>query len=514
MSANENQDPDQYSFEQILERLKKSPGSDSSPENGELVTRPDGSQVIRVRRRKRRSHQPHREERLKKHRRHVIEISAALILVLLFALGSGIALLYANSGPFRKGLIEKITAATGANVKLEQFRMNPHSANAALIELEWPQSGVMKKIIARGLDARVAPRSFLGGRMTGDEVVAQELTVLMGAPEQSGDSKMGGATPEASRIHFKRLASSKSRVLFGDPMAPDFSLQNSELSFFPSHNKSVSRLLANRGELVIKGWPKFQMDRAQLEFVDGEVEILGLRLRSQKEGRGILQVAGRVPRAPYRAVDQSSRLLLTAENFPLEEIAGAEIGKLLSGKIDSDSRAAVSQLLLGGREAGPSMSLSFRCAPNSSINLHGLPFLKILSNVLNDDWYKHPVFMGDVVGAVRREGAGVAITNLDLENKERMALKGSFRYGRERAYAGELEIGIPEVVIKASGNRRLDLMFGKPKGNLRWMSLRVSGTAASPADDFEAQYDAAGRGATGDKPAEKVPSFEELTRPE
>ena len=70
------------------------------------------------------------------------------------------------------------------------------------------------------------------------------------------------------------------------------------------------------------------------------------------------------------------------------------------------------------------------------------------------------------------------------------------------------------IVIKASGNRRLDLMFGKPKGNLRWVSLRVSGTAASPADDFEAKYDAAGRGATGDKPAEKVPSFEELTRPE
>ena len=511
MSENGDQEPDQYSFEQMMERLRRNRESEPSPEDGELVTRSDGSQVIRVRRRKRRSHQPHLEERLKKRRRHVIQISAALILILLFVLGFGIALLYANSGFFRKGLMEKITAVTGANVKLEQFRMNPRGANAALIELEWPQSGMMKKIIARGLDAKLAPRSFLGGRMTGDEVVAQDLTVLMGAPEQSGDSKKRAAAPEASRIHFTRLASSKSRVLFGDPIAPDFSLQNSELSFFPGLNGSVPRLLANRGELVIKDWPKFQMDRAQLEFVDGEVEILGLRLRPQKEVRGILEIAGRVP---YRAVDQSSRLLLTAENFPLEEIAGAEIGKLLSGRVDSDSRAAVNQLLLGGREAAASMSLSFRCAPNSSIDLHGLPFLKILSNVLNDDWYKHPVFTGDVVGTLRREGAGVAITDLDLESKERMALKGSFRYGRERAYAGELEIGLPEIVIKASGNRRLDLMFGKPKGNLRWVSLRVSGTAASPADDFEAQYDAAGRGATGDKPAEKVPSFEELTRPE
>jgi hypothetical protein len=44
--------------------------------------------------------------------------------------------------------------------------------------------------------------------------------------------------------------------------------------------------------------------------------------------------------------------------------------------------------------------------------------------------------------------------------------------------------------------------------------LKVSGSAASPADDFEAKYDAAGRGTTGEKSAEKVPSFEELTRPE
>jgi hypothetical protein len=554
MSTHDNSDPDQYSIDQIMERLRNR-GTDPAPEDGELVTRADGSQAIRVRKRKRRSHQPDKNRRLRRRRMHVFQLAGSLILVALFVLGSGLALVYANSGFFRKGLMEKITAATGSKVKLEQFRMNPRSANAALIELEWPQSELMKKILARGLVATVSPQSFLGGRMTGDEVVAQQAIVWLGAPDREGRSKIGTKDIPTSQIQFARLAANKCDVIFGDPLSPMVSLKDSEVSYFPSveepvvledlldndsvgfldEGKSISsmadnrgdlsdrahhfpgvgasipRLLANRGELAIKDWPKLQVDRGQLEFADGMVKVLGLRLRSEKESRGKLEFSGKV--SPY-AVDHASRLSVVASNFPLEEIAGAELGKIFFGGIESDPIAASELLLGGGREAIASMSLSFRCAPNSSLALHGLPFLKILSNVLNDDWFEQPVFTGDVIGTLRREGAGVSITDLDLQSRERMAVRGSIRYGRERAYAGVLEIGIAPTVIKASGSRRMDLMFGPPEGNFRWVSLKVSGTAASPADDFEAKYDAAARGATGEKPAGKVPSFEELTLPE
>jgi hypothetical protein len=555
MSANGDSEPDQYSIDQIMDRLKRNRGSEAASDDGELVTRPDGSQAIRVRKRKRRSHQPHKEQQIKKRRIHVVQLAASLILVALFVLGAGLALVYANSGFFRKGLIEKITAATGAKVKLEQFRMNPRSANAALIELEWPQSEVMKKILARGLVAKVLPQSFLGGRMRGDEVVAQQAIVLLGAPGQEARLKIGNKDIATSQIQFARLAANKCDVILGDPLSPIVSLKDSEISFFPSVEEpvvsddllendsgsfldeekslssmvdnrgdvsdranhfpgaraSIPRLLANRGELAIKGWPKLQVDRGQLEFVDDMVKVLGLRLRSEKESRGTLEFSGKL--SPY-AVDHASRLSVVASNFPLEEIAGDEVGEIFSGGIESDPITASEVLLGGGRESLASMSLSFRCAPNSSLALHGLPFLKILSNVLNDDWFEQPVFTGDVIGTLRREGTGVSINDLDLQSRERMAVRGSIRYGSERSYAGVLEIGIAPTLIKASGSRRMDLMFGPPEGNFRWVSLKVSGTAASPADDFETMYDAAGRGATGEKPAGKAPSFEELTRPE
>lgn len=505
----EHNDPDRYSLDEMMERLKNRV-PDPSPEDGELVTRPDGSQAIRIRKRKRRSHQPLKERQLKKRNMQAIQITASLILISLFVLGGGFALVYANSDIFRKNLMKKITVATGAKTKLEQFRMNPRGANAALIELEWPQSEVVKKIQARGLDAKVELQSFLGRDMTGDEVVAQQATVWLGPPGNQPLRKVGTQDVAMLPIHFTRLAASKCMVLYGDPLAPDFSLRDTEVSFFPRVEQSVPRLLANRGELTIKDWPKFQLDRAQLEFVDGMVEVLGFRLRSEKDARGALDFSGRI--AP-RAVNSSSRLSALAENFPLDEVAGPELGKIFSGRIESDP-GATNELMLGNGEVLSSLALSFRCAPNSSLALHGLPFLKILSNVLNDRWFEHPVFIGDVIGVVKREGGMVAITDLDLQSKERMAVKGSIRYGGERAYAGELEIGVSQTVIKASGNRRLDAIFGPPVGNFRWVSLKVSGSAASPADDFEAKYDKAGRGASDEKPAGKVPSFEELTRPE
>lgn len=46
-----------YSINEIMERLKSRP-ADKSIDQGELVTRADDTQAIRVHRKKRRSHQP------------------------------------------------------------------------------------------------------------------------------------------------------------------------------------------------------------------------------------------------------------------------------------------------------------------------------------------------------------------------------------------------------------------------------------------------------------------------
>ena len=88
-------EPEKYSIDEMMSRLTGSASDD--PAEGELVTRSDGSQAVRVRKRKRRSNQPHKEKSEKIRRSRMVQVSAALILIFLAALAVGGAVVYANS---------------------------------------------------------------------------------------------------------------------------------------------------------------------------------------------------------------------------------------------------------------------------------------------------------------------------------------------------------------------------------------------------------------------------------
>jgi len=93
-------EPEKYSIDEMMDRLK-TPASETS-DDGELVTRADGSKAIRVRKRKRRSSQPHKEETHRNRKARIVQVSAALVLVFAAALAVGAAVIYSNSSPFGK----------------------------------------------------------------------------------------------------------------------------------------------------------------------------------------------------------------------------------------------------------------------------------------------------------------------------------------------------------------------------------------------------------------------------
>ena len=64
-SSESSTDQSNYSVDEMMERLRRGEREKQSSEDGELVTREDGTQVMRVRRRKRRSKQPEAEARKK-----------------------------------------------------------------------------------------------------------------------------------------------------------------------------------------------------------------------------------------------------------------------------------------------------------------------------------------------------------------------------------------------------------------------------------------------------------------
>lgn len=502
-------EPEKYSIDEMMERLKSRPSEDPL-ENGELVTRADGSKAIRVRKRKRRSHQPHKDELAQTRKARMLQVSGALILLMLALFAAGAAIVYANSAPFRENLTEKIAKVTGAKVEMLRFRMNPTAANADVVTLTWPAGNVLSELTTRGLRAQIAPQSFLGKAMVGEEVSASEGTLRLRIPETGKPSREVAAEGGVSPVRFGRYAIPKLNVTVGDAAAPIAKLFNSEASLQTSGSTPRPLLLLSQGELVIDGWPKLGLDRAHIEFRSSQVDVLSMRLRYNGDERGVFELAGTV--SPFET-GRASTLSVGFESYQLAGIAGPELGGLFVGRVDSTPSASSNFLTFTpGNLADTSLVTEFTSSVTTPFKVSGFPFLPALAQVLGDKWFENPVFESDVRGVIRRNNGIISLSSLRFENKARMTLTGTVNASKDRRISGDLEVGVAESMIKASKNPALEFMFGREREGFRWTTLKISGGVAAPADNFRELYEAAIQ-ATRAEPAAKTPSFEELTTP-
>ncbi|MES2924716.1 MAG: hypothetical protein V4819_24395 [Verrucomicrobiota bacterium] len=510
-------EPEKYSIDEMMDRLKAPPSENS--DDGELVTRSDGSQAIRVRKRKRRSSQPHKEERHRTRRIRIVQVSAALILMFLAALAIGGAIIYANSSPFRQGLIRKIEQLSGATIDLQNFRMNPKTANSGSFSLTWPDGNVLKALSLRGFTANVAPASFLGKSMTGGEVLSSYGVLALQFPKPGQALRNSPAPTGASAIRFDRYRVQNLDVILGAPAAPLIKLAGTEASMDPENVNGRPQLSLYQGDLTIEGWPKLRMDRALIEFRGTEADIIGLRVLPEKsdiekDDRGALEFSG--PVAPYKP-NQPVILTVSLDAFQLSGITGPALGRLFSGKVDSLPIDKSNYLMfLPTDKPSPAFDASFRVSPNSKIEVQGFPFLFALSQLLGEDpWFVHPTFEGEASGVIHREGGVVTLRNLKLESKGRMALRGNISIAANQTLAGSLHVGLAEAAIGSATTSRLASMFGPPTDGFRWLTLKISGPATQPTDTFKELFSTTAA-VPRESPAPNETegsSFEELTRP-
>jgi hypothetical protein len=504
-------EPEKYSIDEIMDRLKSAPSA--APEDGELVTRTDGSQAFRVRKRKRRSSQPIKESQQRTRRARIVQVSAALILIFLSALTIGGAIVYANSRPFREGLIRKIEQASGASVELQEFRMNPKTANAGQLSLKWPDGNVLQNLSLRRLSAEISPSSFWGKFMTGEEITVQEGSLALQIPKPG---QVLRSTPELEgplSIRFNRYRTPTFELTLGDLKSPLLKLSKSEASLNPETVNGRPQMNLYRGDLAIAGWPKLRLDRALIEFHGKETDIISLRVLHESDARGVFELSGTI--SPYQA-ERASTLDVVLDFFELSGITGPALGHLFSGRIDSLPLAKSNVLsFLPSEDSSPTLDIAFHQSPTSKIEIQGFPFLSALAQTLDDPWFQHPSFEADAVGTLHRENGRVTLQNLNFESKGRMALRGEISMAANQTLSGNLQLGVTEAMISSATTPRLKTMFGPPKEGFRWLTLKIGGPVTSPTDNFRELFTSA-VAAPPDSPAPAAvegSSFDELTHP-
>ncbi|MBC7978954.1 MAG: hypothetical protein H7Y36_00145 [Armatimonadetes bacterium] len=484
-------DPEKYSIDEMMDRLKDRESAETPPE---LVTRSDGSLAMRIKKRRRRTNQAVNKETKRNQRLQIIQISGFVILILFMGAVAGIGILYANSASFRDSLISKIEAGSGAKVKMSQFRMNPATANANSVNLEWPKGNVLQSLVVRSVVAKIAPVSFLGKIFKGEEITAGRGELVL-QEATTGEVRTVSDNNGKLPVSFIRYSVPLLNVFFKEDKNPGEMLEKTEGSLFPSNVPGQAEIRLNGGLLRRTGWPLMNLDRGYMRVRKGELQVESLRLHippnQNQRGvdKGFINFSGNLNPLDSEATHS---LTVELEAFKITHLIGADLGRFFSGNVET-KEAPESNFLAFGKlqEDGTLLQMTIGNALDSRIDLSGFKFLSFLSLTIEDPWYELPNFENQTSVLVMRRGAKIEMQDINFIQRGQMALRGSLSAGGTGNISGNLRIGIPDTTIAAAPNKRLGIMFSEEREGYRWIDLKISGTSAAPVDNIMELFDAA-----------------------
>jgi hypothetical protein len=502
--------PEKYSINEMMDRLKQSNGS--GPDEGTLVTREDGTQAIRVRKRKRRSEQPAKERAKRKKRIRAVQITAGVSLGVLALVAAGGAFVYANTSPYRMRLLDQLSAATGSRAEVSQFKVTPAGAEALTLDLQWPETQTLKSLSLKKVDVDLDARSFFGGGWSGEEVLAQTAELKIGTPHEASSSV--SATTAEPFFQFQRIRSPKASILIGDSANPSVAVRDCEVSFYPKSTSGRAELRLHRGNVSFgRDFPILPLDRSLLIFNGNQIDLVALRLNAPDHPQSTLQFSGSISAT---GEPRPATMDVKFTDFPLEHLTGRELGHFLSGLAGSREAATVNFLtFVPGQTDSYRFTASWTAGGDSPLKMAELPCFSELARLIGDAWFITPIFDGACGGTLRLEKAVVRFDDLDLLAKNRLRVTGSIALGKDKALSGRLRLGLPSSFALADESGRLHQLLSAESEGFRWVDVEVAGTAAKPVDDFRLKL--AGALATPQKAKATQPEaesqFEELTRP-
>lgn len=499
-----NSDKENYTIDEMMGRLKQRPESEP-----ELVTRSDGSQALKVRKRKRRTDQSGKKETSVIKRSQVIQIAAVVVVLMLLLIVMGVGILYVNSASYRDSLTAKLGVSSGAKVDIKQFRMNPLAAHASGSTLDWPAGNVLEKLEIGSVSAKISPATFVGSKFSGEEIVAANGKLFLKSSDPSEPLRVAPAPEGDLPVKFARYAVPSLDIQFG----ASGGITKTEASLFPGTVAGQAELRLSGGVMKLADWPALKLDRSYIKFRDAELNIQSMRFLlpdSERQGLGgYIDFSGSL--AP---VGDSGTQTLSAKlgDFPLSYLLGGDLGRFFAGKVDSAEIPDSNFLSLDlGASEDAKLEMTVTNAPESRVDVSGFRFLQMLALAFNDRWYEFPIFDDDVSMVVKRVGQDVDVSDLNLVKRGRMVVRGSVSNGEGGAIKGKLSVGIPDTTIIASGDKKLARMFGPVREGYRWVDLEITGTGALPEDDFRTIYADTGSGeATAPGNGNPPDSFEEL----
>ena len=505
-------EPENYSIDDMLDRLRSRGEGGAAEGEAKLVTREDGTQVYKVRKRKRRSHQPKKEKEKIQKRFRIAQVVMAVTLVILLGLGFFASLVYLNSSAYRDQALAKIRTWTGAEPQITVLRVTPVSVGAESVALKWPETSMLDELKISGVSGDLEFTKLFSGIWKGAELHSQRGgTLVLRPPTGKGpaEPKTAGECPFQFRYRTDKL-----NVRMGDEKSPTFAVRDSQASLVILHpSGSTSNLQLEGGNLNLAGWGDFSLEFASLQFEPNGVSVGSIRLSPPGAGKGEIQILN--PDDVPIDFNGETDLAMRMDHMPLSALLGPAFGSWLTTTVASPEENGDGTLMIrSGGGSAISCRIPFRAMASVESTAAELPMFEVLAQELSEPWYVRPRFDVEVKGEAVRGNGRTGVEKLILDARGRLSIAGKVSADAEGKLDGELEVGLPSSAV-ANGPPGMRNVFNRKGGGFSWAKVRISGTSRQPADDLAAQIKSSATTASpvdgGEKALEKT--FDELITP-
>jgi hypothetical protein len=476
----ENQEePEKYTLEEMMERLKE-----RGHEEGELVTRADGTVAIKVKKRKRRSKQPHKEQEKRNQRLRILQIGIVFFLITAAIATATGMLFYYNSNAFRESTLQKIATWTGADVELAEFTVTPNTAKCATANFTWPEGNYLSQLQVMHPSAHLDISSFLGNKWGGTTVVGKTGKLYFSAADPAAPKRSSPASSDtAFPFGFTNYRCEKLDIIGqGADRLPWVTIEGTEASLIKTTRGTQTRFIG--GLVKMNGFQPMLIDRGSIYFELGQMRVENLRFKPTA-GTGTLEIQNSIELYS----PESSKMELLLSEFPLEILLGNELEVIFSGHVDTPSNA-LNRLfsVKPGDLKSLKLQVGFRGSERDPLTIRNLPFLNELSRELqNPEYARQYDFSDRVEGELLRSDGETRVQGLRLEKKGAFCILGEV-FVKNGALGGTLQVGLPvSLLLDEQLHGALKQVFVRQEDGYVWCEVQLSGLPGQPQDTFAAQ---------------------------
>ncbi len=469
------------------------PGQESSRE---VVTRDDGSKMVRVVR-KRRVLLTEKDKR-----RHSRRIFLLGVFVLLASLAGFILYflwnLYnlSNSDSLDK-LSEKLQTAFGAelveinDIEVKGFEMQ---VNSVTIHFAESSHSLIDRIELTGISADLLKSGVLRGVYATDSMKVNRINFVM----RDDADEMRMSLPDLTEmIEIERLICPDFNLTIGDRASTSpLSIVKTEL--YVTRNKQTERsytAVLDNGRFTVLNWKEFDIVDARFRVSDAGINELNMELTIPSKST-VASADAQDARMSISGAVMSGDSVYGAYNMscnamPLDVLTGSRLisfftGTLKSNIVESEGNTE-SQMSFSPQGGTPDSRGVFYL---ENVQWKGLPALSIIQSHLPADRRGNYITLSIPRAQIElnatSEKLSLQFDEEGMSEKHLITLEGSLQIDAAGNINGVLNYGLPATLMRAEYMDGVCDPIFEEKGTLAWLNTTVTGSARAPQDNAAA----------------------------